>query len=171
MVGWHHQLDGHEQAPGAGDGQGSLACCSPWDHKKSDITEWLNWTELSNTPVCVCVCVCNHIFFTLSSVHGHLHCCSTFFEPYKSGWGQEIIITSSVAIISFEKNTDPSNAGEKSGVKTEHCLLKLRKKSLKNLQCLINENLTKRGYLNFKKRACAYWNHEARPSWAVATLP
>ena len=32
MVGWHHQLDGHEfeQAPGVGDGQGSLACCSPW---------------------------------------------------------------------------------------------------------------------------------------------
>ena len=32
MAGWHSQLDGHEfeQAPGAGDGQGSLACCSPW---------------------------------------------------------------------------------------------------------------------------------------------
>ena len=44
MVGWHHQLDGHEfeQAPGVGDGQGSLACCSPWDHKESDTTEWLN---------------------------------------------------------------------------------------------------------------------------------
>ena len=45
--GWHHHLDGHEfeQAPGAGDGQGSLACCSPWGHKESDMTEWLNWTE------------------------------------------------------------------------------------------------------------------------------
>ena len=32
MVGWHHQLDGHEfeQAPGVGDGKGGLACCSPW---------------------------------------------------------------------------------------------------------------------------------------------
>ena len=32
MVGWNHQLDGHkfEQAPGVGDGQGSLVCCSPW---------------------------------------------------------------------------------------------------------------------------------------------
>ena len=30
-----------------GDGQGSLACCSPWGHKESDLTEWLNWTELS----------------------------------------------------------------------------------------------------------------------------
>ena len=47
MVGWHHQLDGHEseQAPGVGDGQGSLACCSPWGHKESDMTERLNWTE------------------------------------------------------------------------------------------------------------------------------
>ena len=43
-VGWHHQLDGHEsvQAPGVGDGQGSLACCSPGGHKKSDTTEQLN---------------------------------------------------------------------------------------------------------------------------------
>ena len=41
MVGWHHQLDGHEseQAPGADDGQGSLACCSPWGCKESDMTE------------------------------------------------------------------------------------------------------------------------------------
>ena len=47
MVGWHHQLEGHEfeQAPGVGDGQGSLACCSPWGHKESDTTEQLNWTE------------------------------------------------------------------------------------------------------------------------------
>ena len=44
MVGWHHWLDGHEfeQALEAGDGQGSLACCSPWSHKKSDMTEQLN---------------------------------------------------------------------------------------------------------------------------------
>ena len=41
MVGWHHQLDGHEskQAPGVGDGQGSLACCSPWGLKELDTTE------------------------------------------------------------------------------------------------------------------------------------
>ena len=43
---WHHQLSGHEfeQAPGVGDGQGSLACCSPWTHKELD--DWvtkLNW--------------------------------------------------------------------------------------------------------------------------------
>ena len=44
MVGWHHQLNGHEfeQAPGDGEGQGSLACCSPWGCKESDMTERLN---------------------------------------------------------------------------------------------------------------------------------
>ena len=46
MVGWHHQLNGHEfeEAPGVGDGQGDLVCCSPWGHKESDTTEWLNWS-------------------------------------------------------------------------------------------------------------------------------
>ena len=41
MVGWHHQLNGHEfeQALGVRDGQGSLACCSPWGHKGLDMTE------------------------------------------------------------------------------------------------------------------------------------
>ena len=41
MVGWYHLLDGHEfeQAPGVGDGQGSLACYSPWGHKEPDTTE------------------------------------------------------------------------------------------------------------------------------------
>ena len=44
MVGWHHRLNGHEfeQTPGDGEGQGRLACCSPWGHKESDMTEQLN---------------------------------------------------------------------------------------------------------------------------------
>ena len=44
MVGWHHRLNGHEfeQAPGVGDGQGGLACCSPWGCKQTDMTERLN---------------------------------------------------------------------------------------------------------------------------------
>ena len=44
MVRWHHRLNGHEfeQGPGVGDGQGSLACCSPWGRKESDTTELLN---------------------------------------------------------------------------------------------------------------------------------
>ena len=40
IVGWHHQLDGHEfeQAPGVGDGQRSLVSCRLWDHKELDMT-------------------------------------------------------------------------------------------------------------------------------------
>ena len=40
MAGWHHRLDGHEfeQTLGSSEGQGSLVCCSPWVHKKSDVT-------------------------------------------------------------------------------------------------------------------------------------
>ena len=47
MVGWHHRLNGHEseQAPGVGDGQGSLACCSPWGCKELDTIDQLNWTD------------------------------------------------------------------------------------------------------------------------------
>jgi len=47
IVGWHHQINGHEfeQAPGVGDGQGSLACCSPRGCIELDTTEPLNWTE------------------------------------------------------------------------------------------------------------------------------
>ena len=59
MVGWHHQLSEHEseQALGIGDGQGSLVYCSLWDHKESNTTEWLHWTE--GTPV---------IFFSITFV-------------------------------------------------------------------------------------------------------
>ena len=41
MVGWHHQLAGHEfrSALGVGDGQGGLACCGPWGRKELDMTE------------------------------------------------------------------------------------------------------------------------------------
>ena len=47
MVGWHHQLNGHEseQVLGVGDGQGSLACCSSWGHNELDTTEQLNLTH------------------------------------------------------------------------------------------------------------------------------
>ena len=63
MVGWHHQLNGHEfeQTPGDSEGQDSLACCSPWSHKELDTTEQLKnnkckckaiprwtWTEYRN---------------------------------------------------------------------------------------------------------------------------
>ena len=44
IVGWHHRLNGHEfeQTPAGSEGQGSLACCSQWGCKESDMTELLN---------------------------------------------------------------------------------------------------------------------------------
>ena len=55
MVGWHHQLNGHEfeQAAGVGDGQGGLACCSPWGRKESDTTEWLNCGCCAKSVSCI----------------------------------------------------------------------------------------------------------------------
>ena len=55
MVGWHQRLDGHEfgWTPGVGDGQGSLACCSPGGGKESDTTE----TELNQTESSLCKCL------------------------------------------------------------------------------------------------------------------
>ena len=49
MAGWHHQLNGREceWTLGVGDGQGGLACFNSWGHKESDLTEWLNWSELN----------------------------------------------------------------------------------------------------------------------------
>ena len=60
MVGCHHWLHGHDeishghefaQAPEVGDAQGSLACCSPWGHKESDMTEQLSWTEICYSDI------------------------------------------------------------------------------------------------------------------------
>ena len=50
MLWWHHRPYGHEfeQTLGVGDGQGRLACCNPWGHKESDMTEQLNWTDKVN---------------------------------------------------------------------------------------------------------------------------
>ena len=53
MVGWHHWLNGHEfeQTLGHGEGQGSLACCSPWGRKELDTTEWLNSSRETGTQL------------------------------------------------------------------------------------------------------------------------
>ena len=58
MIGWHHWLNGHEfeQALGVGDGQGSLAYCSPGSCKESDTTEWLDWTDSRAQPFCILRC-------------------------------------------------------------------------------------------------------------------
>ena len=49
MIGWHHWFDGHEfeQVLRVSDGQGSLACCSPWGRREMDTPLQLNWTEIS----------------------------------------------------------------------------------------------------------------------------
>ena len=57
MVGWHHQLNGHEfeQAPGDGEGQGSLACCSPRGRRALDMTERLNSSNKPALSLSLCV--------------------------------------------------------------------------------------------------------------------
>ena len=66
IVGWHHWLDGHEfeQVARVGNGQGGLACCSPWGHKESDMTEWLNWAE---QHIYECICIHSHIIHELTN--------------------------------------------------------------------------------------------------------
>ena len=78
MAGWHHWLDGHEfeWAPGVGDGQGSLACCSPCGHKESDTTERLNWTELMKSGQ------------SDSKIHSHNHLCQ--YVPVLTQWQWEL---------------------------------------------------------------------------------
>ena len=93
MVGWHHLSNGHEseQAPGDGEGQGSLACCSPWGHKESDRTEQLNdnkntlkgYHQLINkfvTPhsdlFCLVVRTLEMYTFSIFQVHSRITSCN-----------------------------------------------------------------------------------------------
>ena len=78
MVRWHHQLKGHEfeQALGVVDGQGSLACCSPWALKESDMTEWRNWLKYLFWFFFFC-----HCFFDIFSSIKKF-CISGFFNAY-----------------------------------------------------------------------------------------
>ena len=63
MAGWHHWPNGHEfeWTPGVGDGQGGLACCSPWGCKESDTTEQLNWLKFPS----------EHYFFFILQVFAY----------------------------------------------------------------------------------------------------
>ena len=80
MVEWHHWLNGHEfeWTLGVGDGQGGLACCSPWSCKESDVTEQLNWTELKGTsyiataPPGMALFHLNHLFNGPLSKYSHI---------------------------------------------------------------------------------------------------
>ena len=72
MVGWHHQLEVLEfdQALGVGAGKGSLACCSPWDHKELDTNERLNcelWTGIGSSWIIILACIflCAYLIISL----------------------------------------------------------------------------------------------------------
>ena len=87
MVGWHHRLNGREseQASGAGDGPGSLVCCSPWGCQESDPTEWLNWTD-------------NHI--TFAKIVPHSQSCRSHYmntqSPHHIWWVKGVFWNSSI---------------------------------------------------------------------------
>ena len=78
MIGWHHQLAGHdfEQALGDGEGHGSLVCCSPWDHEELDTAERMNsnsdqegLTVLSNQCEGTSLSSLGPIYFIMSQKH------------------------------------------------------------------------------------------------------
>ena len=79
MAGWHHQLDGRETewTLGDGDGQGGLACCDSWGCKESDMTEWLNWTELNWTE-----CILVHSAIACMDIDRPLTTISKLFNLY-----------------------------------------------------------------------------------------
>ena len=91
MVEWHHWLNGHEFEQTLRDnGQGSLACCSPWHHKESDTTNWLNNYK---TPICNM----SSSFFTTS-----LAPCVIYFVPplVEVSWHSSKILDSNFLMIS-----------------------------------------------------------------------
>ena len=99
MVGWHHWLNGHEleQAPGVGDGQGSLVCCSPWDRRVGH-----NWaTEQQPSKPGDSGSLCDFTFLTYLRIVVGISFCLAFHSllgwggglssPYQLAWGQEVL--------------------------------------------------------------------------------
>ena len=86
MVGWHHRLNGHEfeWTPGVGDGQGGLECCSPWGHKKWDLTEQLNWVKVKVAQQCLTLCDSVGCRLAGSSLHVILQARILEWEPFPS---------------------------------------------------------------------------------------
>ena len=82
MVGWHHRLNGHEfeQAPGDGDGQGGLVCCSPWVTKSQ--TRLSDWTPTTNKNSCYIQAITTTIAY----------CFSLFKKLIQNNWILEIIV-------------------------------------------------------------------------------
>ena len=70
MVGWYHQLNGHEfeQNPRDGEVRGNLACCSPWGLKELDITECLNSSNKCYLSVCIFLCLIAEYLLSISEI-------------------------------------------------------------------------------------------------------
>ena len=100
----HHWLNGHEfeQAPGVGDGQGSLVWCSPWGHKESGMTEWTSLNPIFNISMCASYllltnCIRDHP--KPSDLKQHFLCSQVCAGARLSEWGQLI---SSPVLISWD---------------------------------------------------------------------
>ena len=95
--GWHHQLNGHEfeQAPGDGEGQGSLAWCSPWSRKESDMTEQLNnSTALCSAYMRIVASLVNH---GTSLVAQTVKLLPTMQETWVQSLGQKDLLEKEIA--------------------------------------------------------------------------
>ena len=102
MAGCHHWRNGHEfeQAPGVGDGQRSLVCCSPWGCKESDTTEWLDWTELSIFTATDPLWDFAHVFsllFCFLNLEGHLKSYQSLHKALQGNWSTSCSFLSSLS--------------------------------------------------------------------------
>ena len=90
MVGWHHRVNGHEfeQAPGFGHGQGSLPCFIPWGCKESDMTEWLNWTDVKCLTSCWFLIIYEtyQIYLNINLAPRNAVCAEWSFNIRKLNW-------------------------------------------------------------------------------------
>ena len=91
MAGWHHRLDGceFEWTPGVGVGQGGLACCNSWGRKESDMTERLNWTDVSFFKFLKLFST-KHLFYVgIWPINNVVIVSSGLFGTYSGSWMQK----------------------------------------------------------------------------------
>ena len=121
MVGWHHWVDEFDHVPGVGDGWGSPTCCSPWGLKESDMTEWLNWTELLcaniRTAVVFKCFLCTSIMLSILHLFAH-HNNPTKWELLlyfinEKNWGSErlSILSKNIQLVK-QQNAHQLQVGE-----------------------------------------------------------
>ena len=135
MVGWHHQFDEHEfeQALQVGDGQGSLACCSPWSYKEPDTTEWLNWltwenTNLTTTWYASCHAVWGIPYWQVCRGWYFVLLCDNSFGDVKKGQ----FLTWSTYMTSNRHYDQHNTGGLENWEKLTHCTLDCLLDNIKN---------------------------------------